>query len=93
MVRGGVRAPRVAMRERGPRRRPDDAVGGELRPSLETLDAVQRPRAKVAVDRNGNPVTDEEELENGDIPADIAARQGAACRRAGGRARRARRGC
>ena len=64
---------RLPLDERRKRVRPDDAVAAQVEAPLQEPDAVQRRAVEVRVDRDADPLADEQELEHGDVPAERAA--------------------
>ena len=66
---------RLLLDERRERVRADDAVPGQMEPLLHEAHAVEGRAVVVRVDRDADPLADEQELEDGDVPAERAAVQ------------------
>ena len=66
---------RVPAGERRQRVRADDAVAAQVEALLHEAHAVQRRPVVVRIDRDADPLADEQELEDGDVPAERAAVQ------------------
>src|SRR5439155_8572840 len=60
--------------ERGEGRAAGDPVGGEMELPLVAPDAADGRPVHVTVYRDGDAVADEQELKDGDVPAELAAR-------------------
>ena len=85
---------RLLLDERRERVRADDAVPGQVEALLHEAHAVDGRAVDVRVDGNADPLADEQELEDGDVPAERAAMQRArAEERTAERAERRARAC